>query len=129
MDFGALRDRSSHDPIVARDFESLCLFFNRDKEGYSAKRMPFHSKPTAPQKQSAGIQCCKILRAVVPTVAKSWLRDADFSNVDFYFEELALIANSGNASAPLVFDTGPPGTTPFAQLVGSMLAHAPPSRV
>ena len=90
---------------------------------------PFHSKPTAPQKQSAGIQCCKILRAVVPTVAKSWLRDADFSNVNFYFEELALIANSGNASAPLVFDTGPPGTTPFAQLVGSMLAHAPPSRV
>jgi hypothetical protein len=57
------------------------------------------------------------------------MRDADFSNVTFYFEELALIANSGNASAPLVFDTGPPGTTPFAELIGSMLAHAPPSRV
>jgi len=57
------------------------------------------------------------------------MRDADLSDVNFYFEEFALIANSRNASAPLVFDTGPPGTTLFAQLIGSMLAHAPPYRV
>ena len=89
---------------------------------------PFHSRPT-PQKQSAGIQCCKILRAVVPTIEKSWLRNADFSDVNFYFEEFALSANSRNASSLLLLDNGPPGTTSFAQLVGSMLAHAPPFRV
>ncbi|PYJ37740.1 MAG: hypothetical protein DME83_02775 [Verrucomicrobia bacterium] len=89
---------------------------------------PFHSGPT-PQKQSAGIQCCKILRAVVPTIEKSWLRNADFSDVSFYFGEFALSAKARNAPSLLVLDNGPPGTTSFAQLVGSMLAHAPPFRV
>jgi hypothetical protein len=54
MDFGALRDRSSHDPIVARDFESLCLFFNRDKEGYSAKRMPISFQADGATKAISG---------------------------------------------------------------------------
>jgi hypothetical protein len=90
---------------------------------------PFASFETPQAKDSGAQPCCKILRAVAPTIAKSWMRSADFADVNLYFEEFALIANSGNASPPLVFDTGPPGTTPFAQLVGSMLAHAPPSRV
>jgi hypothetical protein len=92
---------------------------------------PFHSHPSKPEKQKdSGAQpCCKILRAVVPTIAKSWMRSADFSDINLYFEEFALIANSGNASSPRLLDTGPPGTTLFAQLIGSMLAHAPPYRV
>jgi hypothetical protein len=37
------------------------------------------------------------LRAVVPTVAKSWTRkDSDFSDVDLYFKEFALIAHSAS---------------------------------
>jgi hypothetical protein len=68
---------------------------------------PFHSKPAKQKKQSAGVQCCKTLRAVVPTVAKSWTRnDTDFSDVDLYFEELALIAYSHNKPPPLLLDTG-----------------------
>jgi hypothetical protein len=92
---------------------------------------PFHSHPSKPEKQKdSGAQpCCKILRAVVPTIAKSWMRDTDFSDVNFYFEEFALSANSRNASSLLLLDNGPPGTTSFAQLIGSMLAHAPPFRV
>ncbi|PYK04347.1 MAG: hypothetical protein DME66_10245 [Verrucomicrobia bacterium] len=91
---------------------------------------PFHSHPSKPEKQKdSGAQpCCKILRAVVPTIAKSWKRSADFADVNLYFEELALIANSGNAPSPLLLDTGPPGTTQFAQLTGSIFAHAPPFR-
>jgi hypothetical protein len=91
---------------------------------------PFHSHPSKPEKQkNSGAQpCCKILRAVAPTIAKSWTRSADFADVNLYFEEFALIANSRNASSPLLLDTGPPGTTSFAHLTGSMFAHAPPFR-
>jgi len=92
---------------------------------------PFHSHPSKPakQKDSGAQPCCKILRAVVPTIAKSWMRHADFSDVNFYFEGFALVANSRNASSPLLLGTGPPGTTSFAELIGSIRAHAPPFRV
>jgi hypothetical protein len=75
------------------------------------------------------VQCCKTLRAVVPTVAKSWTRnDTDFSDVDLYFKEFALIAYSRRQPAPLYLDTGPPGARTFAELIlqRSLLAHAPP---
>ncbi len=42
---------------------------------------PFHSKPEKQKEQSSQVQCCKILRAVVPTIAKSWTRgDGDVSD-------------------------------------------------
>jgi hypothetical protein len=93
---------------------------------------PFHSKPAKPKQQAAQVQCCKILRAVVFAQSKSWARDdADFSNVDLYVKECALIACSLRALAPLLLDTGPPGAHSFAELIlqRSLLAHAPPSSV
>jgi hypothetical protein len=90
---------------------------------------PFHSKPAKQKDQPTEVQCCKILRAVISTAAKSWMRDrTNFSDVDLYFEKFALIAISRNASLPLLLDTGPPGARSFAELIlqRSVLAHAPP---
>src|SRR5437667_6888507 len=92
---------------------------------------PFHSKPAKPQPSSAGIQCCKTLRAVVPVVTKSWARDdAKFSNADLYRGEHTLVtAYSQTTLAPLFLDTGPPDALTFAELIlqRSLFAHAPPS--
>jgi hypothetical protein len=90
---------------------------------------PFHSQPAKTPPQPAGIQCCKILRAVVPTITKGWARnDAGVSDADLYFERLAFIANSQSATSPLLLDTRPPGARSFAELIlqRSILAHAPP---
>jgi len=90
---------------------------------------PFHSQPAKTPPQPGGIQCCKILRAIIPTFTKGWARnDAGVSDVDLYFEKLAIIANSQSATSPLLLDTGPPGARSFAELIlqRSILAHAPP---
>jgi hypothetical protein len=87
---------------------------------------PFHSKPSKQKENSANVQCCKILRATVATPAKSWARDnTNFSNVDFLIEEV-VVRPASHSAAPLLLDTGPPGKTSFAELIGSMRAHAPP---
>jgi hypothetical protein len=92
---------------------------------------PFHSKPAKQEKQSAGAQCCKILRAVAPVATKSWSRDdAKFSEADRYYDESALItAYLQTTVAPLFLDTGPPDAHSFAELIlqRSLLVHAPPS--
>ena len=90
---------------------------------------PFHSKPTKPQPQPAGIECCKILRAVSTTPAKI-LAPAivDLVQVDPAFERLAVFPPLKISFLPATLDTGPPGTTSFVELIGSMRAHAPPSR-
>ena len=93
---------------------------------------PFHSQPAKPQPPPSGIQCCKILRAVIPVVAKSWARDdGKLSGVDFRIDEFALIAHLHTAPAPLLLDTGPPEAHTFAELIlqRSLLAHAPPARI
>jgi hypothetical protein len=92
---------------------------------------PFHSKPAKQEKQSAGAQCCKILRAVASVATKSWTRDdAKFSEADRYYDERRLITeHSQTTLVPLFLDTGPPGADSFAELIlqRSLLAHAPPS--
>jgi len=92
---------------------------------------PFHSKPAKQEKQSAGAQCCKILRAVASVATKSWTRDdAKFSEADRYYEERRLITeHSQTTLVPLFLDTGPPCADSFAELIlqRSLLAHAPPS--
>jgi hypothetical protein len=92
---------------------------------------PFHSKPAKQEKQSAGAQCCKTLRAVASVATKSWTRDdAKFSEADHYYDERALItAYSQTTLAPQFLDTGPPDARSFAELIlqRSLLAHAPPS--
>jgi hypothetical protein len=90
---------------------------------------PFHSQPAKTPPQPAGIQCCKILRAVVPTITKGWARnDAGVFDADLHFEKLAFVANSQSATSPLLLDSGPPGARSFAELIlqRSVLAHAPP---
>ncbi|HJX25260.1 MAG TPA: hypothetical protein VJ252_03835 [Chthoniobacterales bacterium] len=90
---------------------------------------PFHSKPAKQPGNSLNLLCCKILRAVFPAVAKDWARDdASFSEVDLGVGLRIVLTESHNA-APLLRDTGPPGKTSFVELIGSVHAHAPPSRV
>ena len=88
---------------------------------------PFHSKPSKQKDNSANVQCCKILRATVATATKSWARDdANFAYVNLVIEEFVALLRA-HSVAPLLLDTGPPGKTAFAELIGSMRAHAPPS--
>jgi hypothetical protein len=90
---------------------------------------PFHSKPAKPQPQPAGTECCKILRAVSTTPAKT-LAPAivDLVHVDLAFAEVVVFPPPKISFLPATLDTGPPGTTSFVELIGSMRAHAPPFR-
>ena len=92
---------------------------------------PFHSNPTTQKQQSAQVQCCKIVRAIVLAKTKTWARnDAKFSAVDLRVEEFALIALLPCAQASSSLDTGPPDAYSFAELIlqRSLFAHAPPFR-
>jgi len=88
---------------------------------------PFHSKPAKPQPRPAGTECCKILRAVSTTPAKI-LAPAivDLVHVDLAFAEVAVFPPPKISFLPATLDTGPPGTTSFVELIGSVRAHAPP---
>jgi hypothetical protein len=90
---------------------------------------PFHSKPAKPQPVPAGIQCCKILRAITTATAKAVARAlVDLPHVDLAFVPLIFFAPAKISFAVSASDTGPPGTISFAELVlqRSILAHAPP---
>src|SRR5260370_34918027 len=64
---------------------------------------PFHSKPEKQKEQSSQVQCCKILRAVAPTIAKRWTRsDSVFSDIEFRLEYHSLVALSRNPPLPLL---------------------------
>lgn len=100
------------------------------KDDSAQAACPFHSKPEKQKEQSSQVQCCKILRAVVPTISKSWTRgDADVSDIHFPFEACRLLGYFRDPLAPLLLDTGPPGAHSFAELIlqQSFLAHAPPT--
>jgi len=90
---------------------------------------PFHSKPAKPLQQPSGAECCRILRAVSTTPAKI-LAPAivDLVHVDLAITTLAVFPPLEISFLPATLDTGPPGTTSFVELIGSMRAHAPPSR-
>jgi len=93
---------------------------------------PFHSHPSKPEKQKdSGAQpCCKILRAVVPTLAKTATRAiVDLVPVNLVFASFVVLAPPKIFFSFVTLDTGPPGTTSFAELIGSIRAHAPPFRV
>ena len=92
------------------------------------KECPFHSKPSKQKEPSSQLQCCKILRALVPTVTKSWARDdMKFSNVDLSIE-LYVVFPQSHTGVRLPLDTGPPIGLSFAELIlqRSLLSHAPP---
>src|SRR5437868_9707974 len=96
------------------------------RQDADATACPFHSKP-GKSKNSGSQPCCKILRAVVATPAKS-LAPAmvDVIRADFAVEKLIVFAPPKISFALATLDTGPPGTTFFAELIGSIRAHAPP---
>jgi hypothetical protein len=99
------------------------------KADTSPDECPFHSKPAKQKDSSPNFQCCKILRAVFPAVTKNWARDdANPSAVDLRIA-LQIVLTESHHAAPLLLDTGPPGKTSFVELVGSILANAPPSLV
>jgi hypothetical protein len=88
---------------------------------------PFHSKPTKPQGQPAGIECCKILRAIPTTPEKNLTpRILDLLPVNTAFHQLAMFKSSEISLIPAILDTGPPGTTSFVESIGSVRSHAPP---
>ena len=90
---------------------------------------PFHSKPAKQKGQSAQVQCCKVLRAVVFTKTKDWARnDTKFCDANFPIQEVAFVVCPLRTVAPLLLDTGPPGAFSFAELIlqQSLLVHAPP---
>jgi len=90
---------------------------------------PFHSKPAKPQPQPAGTECCKILRAVSTTPAKIFAPAITYLvHVDLALDAVAVFAPPKISFLPATLDTGPPGTTSFVELIGSMRAHAPPFR-
>jgi hypothetical protein len=100
------------------------------KDDSAQAACPFHSKPEKQKEQSSQVQCCKVLRAIVPIVAKSWApSERDVSDIHFPFEECRLLAHFRDALAPLLLDTGPPDAHSFAELIlqRSLLAHAPPT--
>ena len=101
----------------------------REASGPAQTTCPFHSKPAKQKEQSAQVQCCKILRAVILVKAKDWARDdGRFCDVELRDEEFALAAYLPNAAVGLFLDTGPPGAHSFAELIlqRSLFAHAPP---
>jgi hypothetical protein len=92
---------------------------------------PFHSRSSKPAKQnkSSELPCCKTLRAIAVSPAKN-LRQALFhpADIDLEFVKLIVPAPPKICFRAATLDTGPPGATSFAELTGSMQAHAPPSR-
>jgi len=88
---------------------------------------PFHSKPAKPQPRPAGTECCKILRAVSTTPAKILAPTiVDLVHVDLALDTLPAFPAPKISFLPATLDTGPPGTTSFVELIGSVRAHAPP---
>src|SRR5438067_3725743 len=88
---------------------------------------PFHSKPAKSQPQPAGMECCKILRAVAPISQKNLTpATVDLATIDFPIDGLIIFAPPEIPFLPATLDTGPPGKTSFVELIGSVRAHAPP---
>lgn len=99
------------------------------KDDSAQPACPFHSKPEKQKEQSSQVECCKVLRAVNPTLAKNWPpSERDFSDIHFPFEQCRLLGHFRDTLAPLLLDTGPPGALSFAELIlqQSLRAHAPP---
>jgi hypothetical protein len=105
----------------------LGIAIPRDRPARS--ECPFHSHPSKPAKQktSSELPCCKILRAIAVSFAKNLARAiVDLDYVDLAFANLVVFAPPKISFRSATLDTGPPGATSFAELIGSMHAHAPP---
>jgi hypothetical protein len=100
-----------------------CAFRALETKTVSAQSAcPFHSKPAKPKSQPGGIECCKVLRALCKTPPKILAPAV----ADLGFESDAVLSPPKISLVPATLDTGPPGTTSFGELIGSVRAHAPP---
>jgi hypothetical protein len=102
-----------------------CVFAAVAPKPESANACPFHSKPPKPH---APTECCKILRATTVASAKIPAPAVvDLANVQVGYAQPIFLPLPPNYSFTGRFlDTGPPGTTSFLELIGSLQAHAPP---
>jgi hypothetical protein len=105
-----------------------CTFAAVAPRPQSANACPFHSKPAKQHAPAAPTQCCKILRAITPAPAKIPARVVvDLANVQVgCAQPIFLPLPPIYSSTGCFLDTGPPGTTSFLELIGSLQAHAPP---
>jgi len=104
------------------------LALTASPERATKNECPFHSHSQKPAKQKDSAPCCKILRAVTPAPTKNVAPSiVDLIHVDLTFDPLAVFPPPKISFQPATLDTGPPGTTSFVELVGSICAHAPPS--
>jgi hypothetical protein len=100
------------------------------RENIAENNCPYHSHPAKPakQKESTEQPCCKILRALTPSLTKNpGPAIVDLGHVDVSFAKLITVPPPKVSFHLVASDTGPPGTTSFVELIGSMRAHAPPS--
>jgi hypothetical protein len=90
---------------------------------------PFHSKPAKSKVPPVAVQCCKILRATTTAPAKTPARAiVDLPRIDLALAQPIVSLPAKISFASICLDTGPPGTTSFVELIGSVQAHAPPFR-
>jgi len=82
------------------------------------------------QKQEGDVECCKVLRATLPGLAKNLAPPiASAFVIPAYFITLFSASEQRPPLRPLESDTGPPASISFAETVlqRSLLAHAPPA--
>ncbi len=82
------------------------------------------------QKKEGDVECCKVLRATLPSLAKNLApQNASTFAIAPYFITLYSAPEPRPPLRPLELDTGPPARISFAETVlqRSLLAHAPPS--
>jgi hypothetical protein len=89
-----------------------------------------HNQSPAKGKNQRTTECCKTLRATLNTSAKKLAPcDTSLFALQLYFvAPVILSSDSRLATRGVEFDTGPPGSLTFAELIlqRSILAHAPP---
>ena len=87
------------------------------------------SHAPAKQKKEGDVECCKVLRATLPTLSKSLVAHTfpTFA-LQQYSSALPWVSVQPRSIRPLELDTGPPNGVSFAETVlqRSLLAHAPP---
>ena len=87
------------------------------------------SKTPTKEKKEGEVECCKVLRATLPSLAKNLApQNASAFAMAAYFITLHSAPELRPSLRPLELDTGPPAGISFAATVlqRSLLAHAPP---
>lgn len=88
------------------------------------------SHAPAKQKQQGDVECCKVLRATLPSLAKNLLaQPASTFAIQTWFVAFVWVSEQPRLIRLLELDTGPPESASFAETVlqRSLPAHAPPA--